>query len=120
MPLPPYKGISVESLALAMKGLHCSVKVDKGHGGCSIIGQVARQVDEVLARVDRLDIWDSMWGQGEARGKGLKEEGCLIQVSASSGEDYEVESGMGDRKWMGALDLVSLFNLIIFFLFLFC
>ncbi|PUU83586.1 hypothetical protein B9Z19DRAFT_896671, partial [Tuber borchii] len=59
VPLPPYKGISVESLALAMKDLHCSVKVDRGHGGCSIIGQVARQVDEVLARVDRLDIWDT-------------------------------------------------------------
>ena len=118
VPLPPYKGISVESLALALKGLHCSVKVDKGHGGCSIIGQVARQVDEVLARVDRLDLWDSMWGQDEATGKGLRKEGYRIQVSTSSGEDYEVEPCMGDSKWVGALDMVSIFRPYYIFLYL--
>ena len=62
-PQPPYKGFSVQNLALAIKGLRCCVDVDQGHRECSIVGQVVRQVDEVLAQVDRLDIWNSCWGE---------------------------------------------------------
>ena len=59
VPQSPYKGISVESLALAMKGLPCVVNRGKGHSECSIVGPVARLVDEVLARLEMpmLNIW---------------------------------------------------------------
>ena len=59
VPQSPYKGISVEKLALEMKALRCVVDRGKGHGECSIDGPVARLVDEVLARLDMpmLDIW---------------------------------------------------------------
>ena len=59
VPQSPYKGISVEKLALEMKALRCVVDRGKGHGECSIVGPVARLVDEVLARLDMpmLDIW---------------------------------------------------------------
>jgi len=87
-----------------MKSLHCSVKVDERHGECSIIGQVARQVDEVLARVlDGLDIWDFVWMQDEATGEELREQGYRTQVPASSEEDYGVKVGHG-------LHLVSIFK----------
>jgi len=58
VPPPPYKGISVESLALAMQGLQCFVDFDAGHGGCMVVGEVVKKVDEVLAGVDRLNICD--------------------------------------------------------------
>jgi len=64
IPLPPYKGFSVKNLALGIKGLPYSSRVNQGHGGCSINGELVRRVDEVLAEVDRLDIWNSTWGQG--------------------------------------------------------
>ncbi|RPB04012.1 hypothetical protein L873DRAFT_1668488 [Choiromyces venosus 120613-1] len=67
VPPPPYKGISVESLALAMKNLRCFVDFDAGHGGCMVVGQVVKMVDEVLAGVDRLDIWEFV-GRGRADG----------------------------------------------------
>ncbi|PUU83589.1 hypothetical protein B9Z19DRAFT_1176134, partial [Tuber borchii] len=67
VPQSPYKGISVEGLALAMKALPCVVNRGKGHGECSIVGPVARLVDEVLARLDMpMDFWSPGWRQ-EAR-----------------------------------------------------
>ena len=60
-PQPPYKGFSVQNLALAIKGQRSSA--DQAHRECSIAEPVVRQVDEVLAQVDRLDIWNSCWGE---------------------------------------------------------
>ncbi|PUU83592.1 hypothetical protein B9Z19DRAFT_897916, partial [Tuber borchii] len=59
VPQSPYKGISVENLAQAMKALPNVVDGSDGHGKCSIVGSVVRLVDEVLARLDRWDIGDS-------------------------------------------------------------
>lgn len=56
VPPPPYKGISVERLALAMQGLQCFVDFDAGHGGCMVVGEVVKKVDEVLTSVDLLNI----------------------------------------------------------------
>ena len=67
VPPSPYKGISVESLAIGIKSLSCTVSWDKRHEECSIVGEVARRVDEVLAGLDKVDVWDSTWGQGRSR-----------------------------------------------------
>lgn len=57
----------MENLAQAIKTLPCAVDQRNGHSECSIVGSVVRLVDEVLARLDRLDIGDSIvshWGLG--------------------------------------------------------
>ncbi|PUU83588.1 hypothetical protein B9Z19DRAFT_1118940 [Tuber borchii] len=61
VPQSPYKGISVENIAQAMKALPNVVDGSDGHGECSIVGSVVRLVDEVLARLDRWDIGDSIF-----------------------------------------------------------
>ena len=69
VPPSPYRGISVQSLAMGMKSLVCAVSWEKMHEECSIVGEVVRRVDEVLARLDKVDIWDSTWGQGGSKEK---------------------------------------------------
>ncbi|CUS12383.1 unnamed protein product [Tuber aestivum] len=68
-PSMPYRGISVEELAVMMKGLRCFVDFAAGHGECTITGQVIKMVDEVLASVDRLDVWDSAGGADAVEGR---------------------------------------------------
>jgi len=79
MPQSPYKGISVESLAISVKSLPCVVSWNEKHQQCSIVGEVVRRVDEVLARLDRIDVWGATWGQGSG-GKDA-EEGRIWPVS---------------------------------------
>ena len=65
----------MESLALSIKGLPCVVDRHKGHGECSIVGPVARLVDEVLAKLNMpmLDIWTPNRSQ-DMRGEVTAEE----------------------------------------------
>ncbi|PWW77325.1 hypothetical protein C7212DRAFT_343523 [Tuber magnatum] len=84
VPSPPYGGFSVEGLAAMMKGLKCSVDVPMGHGECAIGEQVIKMVDEVLASVDRLDIWD--WaGDADAEGERRRERSSTFTLVDKEG-----------------------------------
>ena len=66
----------MENLAQAMKELPSAVDRSNGHDECSIVGSVVRLVDDVLARLDRLDIGDSIvstWGSGPMDACAVKE-----------------------------------------------
>jgi len=45
VPPSPYRGISIESLALGMKGLRCFVGFGAGHGECQcmVVGEVVKE-----------------------------------------------------------------------------
>jgi len=59
---PPYKHLSVYNLANQMKTHDDRLDPNLEHEDCLIREQVAIEVDEVLGRIERLDIWDRTHG----------------------------------------------------------
>jgi len=73
---------------MAMKRLACTVSREKMHVDCAIVRDVVQRVDEVLAGLETVDLWNSTWGQDHCSEKNNRDGVRMWQSEAK----FEVES----------------------------